>query len=748
MRIVLLCACCSRFFSASSFAADRPGAFALAGNDTLPSKTADAAGAAQKAAVQKASLFKKLGDLLRFKKNAQKRQKELITRTIADLNFPDSIKAASVQLQVLIDTVAVAEKEHYRQLKSQLDALIVTLRERDSLASLRYPILPAAEPVAEPVVTNEPFGEEAANTPPVISARRGSGSETGAGEKYQTLALIKKIANGQAPFFDSANAGARNGNVRTYQLQKKIDICGYYNAGSNLDYTHVDFRFISTLIYDSLFTVTRQGHLRKLKKWKNDGLIEAAKKAGCRILYSLLFTDKSTTGAFLSDIKAIENFTEEILVLQKEDKADGININFGNFESYNKDFFTEFIRYFSQWHRKLSSPVLLFITLPVYDEQRAYDVNSLSPFADRFCIDFSSNLSSQAASLAPLQGKQRTSMASSVSYYLNQKVTPEKFMLNLGYKGAKWLVYPDGRRPDAFVQTLPYSAIRNKTYAMVMYDSVSSSAYIDTLYEKNKAVVRIWFDDENSLAAKYDFILQNGLGGMGFGYLGYDGTYGELWDELLYKFIRIDSVDHAETPVRPLSFSQKLFRRFRLYDYILHNPCAVCFDNMDPNDSLHRYIKELKIDSLVSVYNKAEGKNVNTFGYLTKELNAVFLFITLFFLLLLLVFTFLYVHYTKALGDKWKYKKRTGWTVTVLSVLFFWSLFDYLFTNDLIPFFGVSDDLLSNGGGGKIDCAVRDPNCINMPLNTLLGIIVVASSAAFFLTRYLLIPLFKREDVP
>ena len=430
--------------------------------------------------------------------------------------------------------------------------------------------------------------------------------------------------------------------------------------------------------------------------------------------------------------------------LRRDNNADGININFANLAFYNRDLFTEFIHYLNELTGRTSSPFKVYITLPVYDAEKAYDIASLGPLVDRFCISFASNLSSEPAPLAPLNGKQRTSISTSVSYYLNQQVSPDKFILNFGYEGVKWLIHVSGNQPDRFIQYLTYATIRNKTYATVMYDDVTQSAYIDTIYPKSKAVVRIWFDDENTLSSKYDFILQNGLGGVGFSYFGYDGTYGELRDVLLYKFIEIDSAGNALAAEPSLSFFDKAKYKFLLYHYILHNPCATCFDSafgINPeNDSLHQYIGRLGIDSAVSSYNEnIKGLNnqkdishqallLTSFTYLSKELNNLFLVISSSFLFLLLLSTFFYVYYSTRKGDRWRYKKTLGWVVVALSICFFWSLFDYLFTNSWIPFFGVSKSSVQTlDANGKVDC-LPSPNCINIPVNTLLEIILLAGS--------------------
>ena len=67
------------------------------------------------------------------------------------------------------------------------------------------------------------------------------------------------------------------------------------------------------------------------------------------------------------------------------------------------------------------------------------------------------------------------------------------------------------------------------------------------------SIYRIWTDNESTLGKKYGFILDSKLNGIAISTLGYDAGYGELWDELAYKFLAPDTIQmrYALLPLPP-----------------------------------------------------------------------------------------------------------------------------------------------------------------------------------------------------
>ena len=65
------------------------------------------------------------------------------------------------------------------------------------------------------------------------------------------------------------------------------------------------------------------------------------------------------------------------------------------------------------------------------------------------------------------------------------------------------------------------------------WDPESQSSYY--VYDQGGAH-QVWLDTAQSLAARFDFAVEQGLGGVGFWALGYDGGDMEVWDELEQRY--------------------------------------------------------------------------------------------------------------------------------------------------------------------------------------------------------------------
>ena len=735
-------------------------------SDTIPAPNTKKIQSAEKQTeALKKGFLKKIAKALRFKKNITANRRAFILKTVGELHFNDTIAASSERIIEKINTISDTQEVRFETFKNLIDSIMLEVGKKPDVV-----IKPPSKPdvAIDSAVKNqaEGFEDELNESPSFIKERAANDKE-----KRIKLSWIRQIMNSGNRLIASKKEEDGSTTVYQYSLKKKAEICGYYNALLPLYVRYPPIDLLSTLIYDSLFGVNNVGSLIKFTSRKNDQLIRDAKGGGVKIIYSILTAPKVNLDLLLNNMNTQNTFVNEIRSLRDSSFADGININFLALSNSDRVPFTQFVMYVSTQLKKYYPKFKIFLTVPAFDQQRLYDFKALDAFVDNFCIDFSVNRSAKAAPLVSLSSNQVNSLSTSLSYYLNQKVDSKKFIVNFGYRGTRWIIYGNATRPDKFQQYLTYQTIKNKTNSLVYYDEENTSAYIDTIYnigikKGDDLKARIWFDDENTLSPKYDFILDYGVG-IGFSYLGYDGIFGELSDLLTYKFISVDTVTIKEQREINLSFIDKIRRRFTLYQYIIQNPCQTCFENklnLSKWDSVAVYVKELEIDSVLKRYNKevehynvgkdekSKHRKLTTFLYVTKELNNVFFFITLFFILLIVVASIKYIHSIRIEGDDWKHKKMYNWILLGLTVLFLWSVFNFLFTNDLIPFFGVTTGESAGAikyikqTDGRINCLPVE-DCINIPLQTLEGIILVALLVGIVLANYLILPLLQKDDV-
>jgi flagellar hook assembly protein FlgD len=181
-----------------------------------------------------------------------------------------------------------------------------------------------------------------------------------------------------------------------------------------------------------------------------------------------------------------------------------------------------------------------------------YDVAALTApgAADALFImgyDYRGSGAAQAGSIAPLVSPTRyTDLTRTLQAYL-ALTTPDHLLLGLPYYGRAWSTASN--QPNA--STLPqndqngYSVAATYTAAAdlaatngLQWDGTETSAW--TTYQRQFCATcptvwrELYFDNAQSLAAKYQLVLADGLRGTGMWALGYDGTKPEL-TQLLHQ---------------------------------------------------------------------------------------------------------------------------------------------------------------------------------------------------------------------
>ena len=769
--------------------------------DTLPKaaaeaakKTADAAkkaaaDVAKKAAPPKVdgNLFKKIAEMFRFRKHARESEKKRVLEIFESLGVNDSIAASAENIRFLIDELSVRENQHY----DTLIAIISEIRNAEKTAPADKPATPRdtakADASESKTVTDKDIEDLTNKLLPLISEK--VNADKSDSKKREALKALRKLRFGSNEvqyIIDTAK-----GIIKPYKLaiKNKAEVYGIYNYNSANDEDY-KFGYLNTIIYNALFINGKSGDIKDLNGWDQSQVITDAQQAGCDVIFTAAIAHPSSVAAFLGNQESQKKFVANTIYLLKLRHAKGVNILFTDIPSQERDRFSVFIKYLSEVLKIQDSTYKVLITVPVYDRWKVYDMAYLSDYADRFIVDFTKLDPASKGPIAPLRGKADYTIETSISRYLNAEVPPEKLILALPYNGTKWQI---GQNGDArFIQYNTYSEIRNRYNWPVYYDQMSGNAVMDSLDSKQATVRAIWYDDDVSLGKKYDYILENGLGGVSINALGYDKGFGELWDMLAYKFAVIDTVFQKDSLMikhtSDLGFLDKLKRKMALYWYILKNPCEVCFEDIkDPayRSVVYQYLEDLRVDSMINDANKKRPLNkrfISRFEYINDELTSLLGLFTLISLLIGLVCGAICVHQIKVHSLEWKWKKHTEITLVVVSVFFILFFFAYLFTNDSIPLFGATpasspaEVIMAAGttatdttagvsaatplADESADTLIADINtstacatdssttCINMPLPTLIAIIFAGMIAGLLLTRYLIMPLLKRNDIP
>ncbi|WP_304888599.1 glycosyl hydrolase family 18 protein [Rhodonellum sp.] len=375
----------------------------------------------------------------------------------------------------------------------------------------------------------------------------------------------------------------------TYQkcLTAKTRVFGWYNSWVKDAYENFNYNYLTDIIYHG-YALGPNGENQKpedLETLRKGSFFKRA--AGGNVAFSLSVYSKSNPEiqTFLRSQSAQNLLINRIKELQKSIPIKGINIFFTDLSPGEKDQFSAFIANLKSSFMKESETFLVTITLPAIGESKdrkranTYDFDQLNKYVDFFMVQtneltVSHSLFPRAPSpLFSPEGQSTGSISSTLDFYTNGKVIPSKLVLTLTYLGISWRV------PDFFGDS---PAIGKGKYHKFMdiqkdfrksgdffegsvygFDPEQLSPYYN--YFDDGQMRKIWFEDGNSLYQKYNYALEQSLGGVAIWDLGCDDGYFDLWDALGAALIDVDSVKISE---RKVTESEKK-KRASFFDYLL-----------------------------------------------------------------------------------------------------------------------------------------------------------------------------------
>lgn len=252
---------------------------------------------------------------------------------------------------------------------------------------------------------------------------------------------------------------------------------------------------------------------------------------------------------------------QRVSALIQSHGLNGINLNLVGLNPRDSRGLSSFVQSFKDNLRSIDSQVNLSLNLPPlantsqHELASSLDFDGLNSAVDFYLVE-SQRLNITATripfALSPLYADQtnsRGALESAVSFYSNGRVPLAKLVLSVSYEGIQWPM-PDfnpGSRAEGFgtllnyqqVQDILRTALENENGAVLGFDPIQASAYLN--YEQTGQLTQLWFTEVRGLAAKYDWILNNSLGGVALYGLGTDTETTALWDVLGASLIEVDS---------------------------------------------------------------------------------------------------------------------------------------------------------------------------------------------------------------
>jgi spore germination protein YaaH len=643
---------------------------------------------------KKTNLLKKLSEAIKFRKNSITKEQKRVQIIIEKMIARDSTIATVQDLEKLKQDMSESNKQ-------QFDTLLELIKEIK--ISENTPQIVVQAPDGTP--GNKPFKVTKELDPndkyindlvdrliPILTDTKEDDNKVKT--RQERLKLMRDIYAKKNTFTDTINDSTA---IRyKLKLSHKAEVLGNHQYDAGYRSNQYNFSTLTGLIYNSYDLDGNTGFAKNFNSWGSAPVITSTKEAGSKVFLNVTTASSAEIARFLTNETAMRNMISSSLELLDQRDADGINIAITGLNRRLRSHFVDFIGSLSKAYRAKQKQYQISITLPVYDDVKAYDIAHLDTLVDKFIINFSKKPTNFPGPIAPLNDDSDYNIQSSVSRYLNQGLPPYKFILCLSYYGVEFQTNPDSGI-ETFKGYIPYKAIRlNYQYAPVTYNKEQAFASIETRDDEGNLTGHIYYDNEASLEQKYDFIIQNGLGGVAIWDLGADEGYGELWDALANKFVKIDTVSKETFSLRPTFVHDTtvwgyIKKNMVAYYYALQHPC-------DPN------------------YDQPET-----------------LLLTIFNILLALIsiaVTITLIYKIKENGEKWRWKKTLIRILIVCVNLFIITIFMWLYIDNSIPWFGAGE------------------NCLDMPFTVLLLIIFTGILLGSLIMRFLIFPAIQHDEKP
>ncbi len=670
---------------------------------------------------------KSIFNFLRFKHNAQLRRDTLV-RLVADSFRKVENEPVKNQLGYLKDSIRAIQVEAAAPVNLQVNHLakkIDALFAMDSLAKHRIDSLYLAEKSKQDAAGENSIAEGGADENSALAdvLAKLYNDTAAQNKKYNTIALIRaNLINPGAVTVKQVNDTV----VRTFKNRviKKAALMAFCKVGGT-GFSGLYLDILDGIYYDAFKVDGSTGKIKAVIGWNSDTAYKTAKSAHKKVVFTIREKDTGDFKWLVYNDDALQNFINQLAMLIKENYCTGFNFWVENVKQDDIDDLTQLATAVRNAVLPNNNKNELDITISPQAKEPFINYAQLSQQVNRLIVDCRPALNPGLYNSIPLpiDENKASSIASSMSRYLQQKIDASKFILLFSYQGASLrLIAAKKDTTVTITGDVPYKKIQLVYTKQPLYCYAYTNAYFDTLKSPgpHQQVVRTLYDDENTLGLKYDYVLSAKLGGVAIWQLGDDDGYGQLSDLMMFKFLAVqtDSTD-VVTPLIKYGFWQSLKNQLSLYYFVLNNPCLSCFNS----------------NASISLKSKILGLS---YGTCVKRLRLFFgVALGLFTLLL---GTLLLLYYSNVrLNEAWAAKNKVLIAATAAFIIVLVNAFSLLYLNNSLSYFTNTQSLTKG-------CLVYK-GCTNMQYPALLLIILTACALTLVGIKFFA-PLLKQEDEP
>lgn len=349
--------------------------------------------------------------------------------------------------------------------------------------------------------------------------------------------------------WDSVNNLFYKNRGSTDSLDRKYEVIGWHPSWMGDTYKYYNYRLLSMVSFYSYDINPNNGSAwnpEDLEWLRKSSLPDSAAKYGAKTLISVTSLEKANNHIFLSDEYSRNQFMEEIMSLLNERKGrfSGIDLNVEEVDPADRELFTQFVKML--YTRLSTAGYILVLDVPYFNQGNVLDYAALRDHVTYFNImgyDFSGSHSAFPGSISPLRSlTTQPSLETAVHDFLNLGVGSQQVILSLPLYGVTWDVtdVQTGTRP-VYLESIPYYKVKSNFGAEYnpFFDPFSSSNFY--LVPSADRTIMCWFESDQALALKFEWVKTMKLKGVGLWALGYDQGAPEIWQAVNNGFA-VDSL--------------------------------------------------------------------------------------------------------------------------------------------------------------------------------------------------------------
>jgi len=330
-------------------------------------------------------------------------------------------------------------------------------------------------------------------------------------------------------------------------------VAGYHPYWAGDAWTAYPFDVLDELYYFEL-EVSGEGGILDAHGWPGawTEMVRRARSAGAQVVPTLSMHDPEAFEVLFSDAGRVDRLVGTVIDLVATTPAiSGVHLDIEVFEPVvpaARDGYTAFVARLARRLRDEHPALSLSVFTLAFDFDDVYNEAAIGQIADFVVVqgyDYASAESLNAGPVGALGGPGALTWEAALRRYDALGVPRGRIVMSVPLYGYEWPVISDEPRaatrgpgvtipysaPDSVLPALPRALAQASRHG-VRRDGESGSPYY--VYRDGDGWRQGWYEDAESLRAKYDFVRANGLGGVALFPLAY-GTE-DLWRELRAAF--------------------------------------------------------------------------------------------------------------------------------------------------------------------------------------------------------------------